>query len=225
MAWVKSVSYSGDDVFDENADDLNLMSKEWASSMKRRHRDGYVDGADVGEDAFLQVGFRMGFLEGAAQTAAVGRLKGMLSALSCWCRIQHPESAIPASVSDLLQQVSLYEDSIVDGLKKALENPPPSVTSISEGIEDLGVKQEESGCSGDAGCCGEGCKEANCCRGGEKMDLDVPQQKPKPHCISTNCSSSRSENLNYLVQRCLDLVSELGLPQELISHIQELKNI
>ncbi|XP_068604205.1 OTU deubiquitinase with linear linkage specificity a [Brachionichthys hirsutus] len=219
MAWVKSVSDSGGDVFDENADDLKLMSKEWSNNMKRRHRDGFVDGAGVGEDSFLQVGFKMGFLEGAALTAAVGRLKGILSALSCWCRIQHPESPIPASLSDLLREVSLYEDSIVDGLGKALENPPPSVSSISDSVEDLEVKQEEPGCRG------EECKEANCCRGGEKMDLDVPQQQPKPRCGFTNCSFSRSENLNHLVQRCTDLVSELGLPQELIGHIQELKNI
>ncbi len=36
MSWVKAVSYSGEDVFDESADDLNLQSKEWTSNMKKR---------------------------------------------------------------------------------------------------------------------------------------------------------------------------------------------
>lgn len=40
-------------------------------------QDGFVDGADAGEEASLQAGFKMGFREGAAQTAAVGRLKGI----------------------------------------------------------------------------------------------------------------------------------------------------
>lgn len=41
-------------------------------------QDGYVDGVDAGEEASLQVGFKLGFREGAAQTAAVGRLKGIV---------------------------------------------------------------------------------------------------------------------------------------------------
>lgn len=36
-----------------------------------------MDGVDAGEEASLQVGFRLGFGEGAAQTAAVGRLRGI----------------------------------------------------------------------------------------------------------------------------------------------------
>lgn len=43
-----------------------------------RGQDGYVDGVDAGEEASLQVGFTFGFREGAAQTAAVGRLRGIV---------------------------------------------------------------------------------------------------------------------------------------------------
>ncbi|KAG8009557.1 Yae1 domain-containing protein 1 [Nibea albiflora] len=219
MSWVKAASLSGEDVFDESADDISLLNREWASNMKKRIRDGYVDGVDAGEEASLQAGFSLGFREGAAKTVAVGRLKGIASAVSCWCQIQYPERPIPASVCDLLLQVGQYENSIIDGIRYALENPPPSVTSVSESMEDLDVKQPDSGC------CGEGCKKTDCCRREEKMDLDVPHQQQKPHTRSTDCSSSSSETLNLLVQRCVDLVSELGLPQELIGHIEELKNV
>lgn len=41
-------------------------------------QDGYVDGVDAGEEASLPVGFCLGFKEGAAQTAAVGRLRGIV---------------------------------------------------------------------------------------------------------------------------------------------------
>lgn len=38
MSWVKAAQSSGDDVFDENADDTSLQSKEWSSNMKKRLR-------------------------------------------------------------------------------------------------------------------------------------------------------------------------------------------
>lgn len=36
MSWLKAVESCGDDVFDENADEMSVMSKEWASNMKKR---------------------------------------------------------------------------------------------------------------------------------------------------------------------------------------------
>lgn len=41
-------------------------------------QDGYVDGADAATEASLKVGFNQGYREGAAMTAPVGQLKGML---------------------------------------------------------------------------------------------------------------------------------------------------
>lgn len=106
----------------------------------------------------------------------------------------------------------------MDVIRKALENPPPSVTSVSESIEDLEVNQPDSDC------CGGGCKETVCCKGGEKMDLDCPKQQQKPGSGSSDSSNS-SQGLNNILQGCMDLVSELGLPEELLGHIQELKNM
>lgn len=140
------------------------------------------------------------------------------SAIFCWCKIQYPKSPVPASVTDLVQRVSQYEDTVIDVIKKALENPPPSVSSVSESMEDLEVKQADSGC------CGGECKETDCCKGGEKMELDVPKL-PKMPCSGSDCSPSSRESLNHLLQRCVDLVSELGLPQELIGHVHELENL
>ncbi|KAM8822945.1 LOW QUALITY PROTEIN: OTU deubiquitinase with linear linkage specificity a [Spinachia spinachia] len=210
MSWIKAVSHS-EDVFDEYADDLSLQSKEWASNMKKRVRDGYVDGVDAGEDASLQAGFNLGFREGAARTVGLGRLKGIVSAIYCWCQMQHPESPPPASVTDLLQRVSQHEDEVMDGIRRALENPPPSVSSVSESIEDLKVEQADVG--------REECKEMDCCKKGENKDPDLPRSG------STDGPSSSGESLNRLRLRCLDLVAELELPQELIPHIQELKDV
>lgn len=138
------------------------------------------------------------------------------SAIFCWCQIEHPESPVPTSVTDLLQRVSQYEDTIVNGIREALANPPPSVSSVSESMEDLDVKPADSGC------CGGGCTETNCCKGAEKMDLAISINQQQPCSGSANCSSTSRESLDYLIERCIGLVPELGLPEELISHIKEL---
>lgn len=38
MSWLKAASSCGEDVFDENADEMSVMSKEWGSNMKKRIR-------------------------------------------------------------------------------------------------------------------------------------------------------------------------------------------
>ncbi|KAM9712498.1 OTU deubiquitinase with linear linkage specificity a [Menidia menidia] len=221
MSWVKASSFSGEDVFDENADELNLQTKEWTSNMKKRVKDGYVDGVEAGEEASLQVGFNLGFREGAAQTVAVGRLKGIVSAIWCWCQIQRPESPVPASVTGLLQRVAQHEDRITDAIRKALENPPPSVSDVSESMEDLEVERADR-CSG-----AEGCKEQNCCGRGGDMDLDLDRPRHSQSSCPGNAVSppGSGEGLHLLLQSCEDLVSELGLPRELLAHINELRNI
>lgn len=130
------------------------------------------------------------------------------SAIFCWCQSHHPESPVLATIKDLLQRVSQYEDTIMDGIRNALENPPPSVSSVSESIDDLDVNQSNSQCSG-----GE-CHEKSCCKGEEKMDQDCPKQQ----------QSNSAECLDDLLQSVKYLVSELGLPDELLGHIQDVKN-
>uniref|UniRef100_A0A3P9LZD9 OTU deubiquitinase with linear linkage specificity a n=1 Tax=Oryzias latipes TaxID=8090 RepID=A0A3P9LZD9_ORYLA len=219
MSWVKSASLNSEDVFDENADELHLQSKEWTSNMKKRVMDGYVDGVDAGEEASLQVGFNLGFKEGAAQTVAVGRLRGILGAVWCWCQIQHPERPVPTPVTDLLQRVTEHETQIMEDIRKALENPPPSVSDVSESMDALDVEQE------DPSLCRDGGSGPCCNKRDENMDVDNPHQNQKIRSGSTGCSSSPGEGLHLLLQCCMDLASELGLPQELMDHIHELRNV
>ncbi|XP_072307473.1 OTU deubiquitinase with linear linkage specificity a [Eucyclogobius newberryi] len=215
MSWHKSVSLSGEDVFDENADELDLPSREWSSNMKKRARDGYVDGVDDGEEASLQPGFNQGFKEGAARTVAVSRLKGFVTAISCWCESQHPENPAKQTVSDLLRQVTQHEETILEDIKRTMEKPQPSVSDISEAMEDLGAV------AAGGGCCGEQCKETDCCKGGEEMQTDVPKQ---PRRCPDSSSDSLENKLLVLIQRCTQLVTELGLPLELTAYVESLAN-
>ncbi|XP_037135750.1 OTU deubiquitinase with linear linkage specificity a [Syngnathus acus] len=214
MSWLKAVSNGTNDVFEENADELNISAKEWTLNMKRRNRDGYVDGADAGEDAALEVGFKEGFCEGATKTRAIGRLRGIVCAIGSWYQVAHRGQPFPASVTALLQRVSQHEDSIVSEIMKAMEKPPhPSADDVAESLEELGVASPKA------------CQESDCC-----MDTDCP-----PHCQTTHhvgggsntCSPShaRATNFSQLLQSCRDIAAELGLPPGLLEHINELENI
>ncbi|XP_010883847.2 OTU deubiquitinase with linear linkage specificity a [Esox lucius] len=207
MSWVKSVQYSGEDVFDEDADDINLQDKEWKYNMKKRVKDGYVDGIDHGKEASLQLGFNMGYREGAEKTIAVGRLKGVISAIQCWCQFQRPDNPIPASVADLLQRVVKHEDYIMEAMRMGLENPMPSVSDVSETMEDLAVGEGEMSCGG-AGCS----KGSGCCKKSSNVEL------------GSFFFTVPGESLEQLLQCCMDIVSELGLPLELIQHLEQLKS-
>lgn len=142
------------------------------------------------------------------------------SAISCWYQTKYPKNPVPCSVTELLQKVSEYEDTVVNSIKKALENPPPSVSAVSENMEDLQVNRPDLGSCGE-----EGCKKTDCCRGGEQMDLGDTNQQEKLCSGSTDRYSGSSESLSYILHRCTDLVSELGLPQDLISHIHEVNTL
>ncbi|XP_059901553.1 OTU deubiquitinase with linear linkage specificity a isoform X1 [Gadus macrocephalus] len=174
MSWVKSVSVSGDDVFDEDADDISLHNREWKHNMEKRVKDGYVEGIDTAKAQFLQVGFNLGYREGALKTVALGRLKGIVSAIQCWCQQRPaPLNSTPVSVSGLLQRVVQHEERLMKEMRQALEKPPVTASTVSDSLEDLGVHPgEEEGCrgpggkdDGSAGGLGGG-EGGGCCGGG-----------------------------------------------------------
>lgn len=120
-------------------------------------------------------------------------------------------------MTELLHRLSQYENTVIEGVNKALENPPPNISSVSETMDELDLKHSEPGCCGKgSGCCGKGSDDKECCKRSEKMDLTTTNPQK-------NLFSGASESLGSLLQQCIDLVSELGLPQELSHHMEELK--
>jgi len=100
-------------------------------------------------------------------------------------------------------------------MRKAQQKPLPSVTEVVDDMEDLNVEQrdqnEESRCSNNAGCCGRDGANSDCCcnvRGANEGSQRI---------LSHGSFSTRQ-----LLKCCLDLVIELGLPEELKLHIQQL---
>ncbi|KAI2649122.1 hypothetical protein H4Q32_020334 [Labeo rohita] len=220
MSWVKSVA-SSEDVFDEEVDDISLQNKEWKYNMEKRAKDGFRDGSDAGKEASLQAGFNMGYTEGATKMKVIGQLKGIMSAVRCWCQVQLPGSPALASATDLLQKLETHEDRLVEAMRKAQQRPPPSVTEMVDDMQDLNVEQrnegEESRCSNSGDCCGKDKANNDCC-GNVRI---VNEDSARALCHG---SFSTGESLKQLLNCCLDLVTELGLPEELKLHIQQLAN-
>ncbi|XP_036414315.1 OTU deubiquitinase with linear linkage specificity a [Colossoma macropomum] len=221
MAWLKAVP-SSDDVFDEDVDEISLQHKEWRYNMEKRAKDGYRDGMDAGKEASLQIGFNLGYREGAIQMKTIGQLKGIVSALRCWCQSQPSRISELPLITELLQRVDQHEQDLVEAMRKAQERPPPSVSEVAGDLEDLGVEQsgdrEGSGCcrkDGDSDCCGKDGQTD--CRG---QDED---QSRSPFRMYSSSFFQTSESLEQLLQSCRELVTEMGLPEELTFHIQQLR--
>ncbi|MBN3311218.1 OTU deubiquitinase with linear linkage specificity a [Amia ocellicauda] len=202
MSWVKAVPSSGEDVFDEDVDDLNLQSKEWICNMEKRVKDGYRDGVDEGKEASLQHGFNAGYRQGALGMAAIGQLKGVLSALQCWCRLQPPDTGHSLSmVNSLLQAVVKQEELMIERLRTAPQ--PANVGDITDVIEDMGMGCPASESSG-----------SGCCRTGEDQGSGDS--------LRNSCTTEQS--LGQLIKDCADLVENLRLPEELLHHLHQLKS-
>lgn len=222
MSWIKSVACT-EDVFDEDVDDISLQNKEWKYNMEKRAKDGYRDGIDAGKEASLQVAFNAGYREGTTKMKAIGQLKGIMSAVQCWCRAQLPESPSLASVTDLLQRLEKHEDRLVEAMRKAQERPPPSVAEMVDDMEDLNVDQrdrdEESGsCNKGADCCGKD-GAIDCC--GDVRDMNEDPSRT----VLQDVFSETGDSFEKLSKCCLDLVTELGLPEELKCHIQQIIDV
>lgn len=100
-------------------------------------------------------------------------------------------------------------------MRKTQEKPPPSVTEMMDDMEDLNVEQRNhSGDSDSYTKDGERCGNDGgtaCCGMVEDSSRIVSQK-----------SSSLADSFEQLLKCCLDLVTELGLPEELKCHIQQI---
>ncbi|KAI4897867.1 hypothetical protein NFI96_021227 [Prochilodus magdalenae] len=214
MSWLKAVP-SSEDVFDEDVDETSLQNKEWRWNMEKRVKDGYRDGMDAGKEASLQVGFNLGYREGAIKMKAIGQLKGIVSALQCWCLSQPSRNSELSLVRELLRRVDQHEQDLVEAMRRAQERPPPSVSEVAGDMEDLGVDQGEH--SDGSGCCRKD-GDGDCCRKDGEMDTDQRRSL-----LRMSSLLQTNESVEQLLQSCMELVTEMGLPEEMAFHIQQLR--
>ncbi|XP_017590106.1 protein YAE1 homolog isoform X5 [Corvus cornix cornix] len=121
MSWVQvAVSQSSEDIFDEDADEMYLLKKEWNNTMKKRLKEGYRDGIEAGKELALQTGFNQGYRHGAELMITCGQFKGTLNALLSWCHFNGHDSAL-STINNLLDVVGKYEDDVLKYLNSTEE--------------------------------------------------------------------------------------------------------
>ncbi|KAI5092208.1 OTU deubiquitinase with linear linkage specificity a [Silurus meridionalis] len=219
MSWVTAVPRC-DDVFDEDLDELSVQNKEWTCNMERRTKDGFRDGIDAGKEASLQQGFNLGYREGAAKMKAIGQFKGIISAVRCWCQSQPSMRSDP--ITQLLQKVEKHEESLFEAMRKAQEMPPPGVSELVGDMDDLAVDQSYCGGSDYSRIDqdGESCRKGHndCCI----HDKDISANYAGIH---TKSLFIKGESMEQLFHKFMELVTEMGLPEELKLHIQQFRHL
>ncbi|TRY55814.1 hypothetical protein DNTS_022295 [Danionella cerebrum] len=213
MSWLRSVA-SSEEVFDEDVDDISLQNKEWKYNMEKRTQDGFREGIEAGKEASLQVAFNRGYREGASGIIRIAQLKGIMSAIRCWCQVHVPGTPALSSVTDLLQRVERHEDELVETLRRAQQRPPPSLTEMVDDMEELSVGQKSQDIESRCTCSGKDGANEDC--------SGIVRSKGEDSEMHSYGSSSKIETLKELQKVCLDLVTELELPDELKLHIRQL---
>lgn len=117
-------------------------------------------------------------------------------------------------IKQLLQKVEKQEKDIFEAMRKAQELPPPSVSELVGDMDDLDVHQHACGGS-DGDCCWKG--QSDC----SEHDEDISKSSAG---IRTDSLFVKGESLEQLLHRSMELVTEMGLPEELRLQIQQLRH-
>ncbi|NXK53575.1 YAED1 protein, partial [Chauna torquata] len=220
MSWVQvAVNRSSEDIFDEDADEMCLVQKEWNSTMKKRLKEGYRDGVEAGKELALQEGFNQGYRQGAELMVTCGQFRGTLNALSSWCHLNGHDSAL-SKINSLLDVVGKHEEDLFKCLNSIQQQP--QIGDILDSVQDMdlshtspaGTKYSEvnTGKYKHVGSSGE-----HCCRNnGEDGFLQSEQSKAKL------CTDPETSTLAWVKKQTVWLVDQLGLSLDILHHVQQL---
>ncbi|XP_027511676.1 protein YAE1 homolog isoform X1 [Corapipo altera] len=222
MSWVQAaVSRSNEDIFDEDADEMYLLQKEWNSTMKKRLKEGYRDGVEAGKELALQKGFNQGYRHGAELMITCGQFKGTLNALLSWCRFNGHDSAL-SKITNLLDVVGKHEEDVLKYLNSTEEQP--HLRHVLDSVEDMDLnhtasagteyKEVKDGKQEDGGSSGE-----NICRNNSKAG------SLQSGCSKANlCTNPERSTLAWVKKQTVWLVEQLGLSLDILHHVQQLKH-
>ncbi|NXS02854.1 YAED1 protein, partial [Oxylabes madagascariensis] len=211
MSWVQvAVRQSSEDIFDEDADEMYLLQKEWNSTMKKRLKEGYRDGIEAGKELALQTGFNQGYRHSAKLMITCGQFKGTLNALLSWCHFNGHDSAL-STINNLLDVVLKYVNSTEE---------QPHLGHILDSVQDMDLnhsagteyKEVKNGKHEDCGSSGE-----NICRCNGVVD-SLQAECSKPNL----CTDPKKSTLAWVKKETVWLVEQLGLSLDVLHHVQQL---
>uniref|UniRef100_A0A8C5TDR0 YAE1 maturation factor of ABCE1 n=1 Tax=Malurus cyaneus samueli TaxID=2593467 RepID=A0A8C5TDR0_9PASS len=220
MSWLQvAVSQSNEDIFDEDADEMYLLQKEWNSTMKKRLKEGYRDGIEAGKELALQKGFNQGYRHGAKLMITCGHFKGTLNALLSWCHFNRHDSAL-STINNLLDVIGKHEEDVLKCLNSAEEQP--HLGHILDSVQDMDLnhtagteyKEVKDGKHKKCGSCDD-----NICR--KNGEVGSWQSE----CSKANlCTDPDKSTLAWVQKQTVWLVEQLGLSPDTLHHIQQLEH-
>uniref|UniRef100_H2ZD72 Essential protein Yae1 N-terminal domain-containing protein n=1 Tax=Ciona savignyi TaxID=51511 RepID=H2ZD72_CIOSA len=163
-----------EDIFDQDASEMEVISQEWNQVCQSRLKNGFVEGATVGQQHTIQNGFNTGFKQGLLSCFLLSKVKGILDGLMAY---QDSYEGDPISddiiidAYDIMETISTLETDGVaeDFLSMSLNssmcsrNPAESnpIVDMVEMDMDLNSADACEGCS----CVGKNSKleDNNCC--------------------------------------------------------------
>lgn len=222
MSWVQVVaSRSNEDIFDEDADEMYPVQKEWNNTMKKRLKEGYRDGVEAGKELAIQEGFNQGYRQGAELMVTCGQFKGTLNALLSWCHLNGHDSALK-EINNLLEVIGKHEEDLLKRLNSI--HLQPNVGDILDSVEDMDLSHIASAgpeCSKanaekyeHVGSSGENCYRNN----GEDGSLWSDCNREKV------LADSEKSTLAWVKKQTVWLVEQLGLSLDVLHHIQQLEH-
>ncbi|NWT52699.1 YAED1 protein, partial [Erythrocercus mccallii] len=217
MSWVQvAVSQSSEDIFDEDADEMYLLQKEWNSTMKKRLKEGYRDGIEAGKELAFQTGFNQGYRHGAELMITCGQFKGTLNALLSWCHFNGHDFAL-TTINNLLDVVGKHEDEVLKYLNSTEEQP--HLGHILDSVQDMDLnhtagteyKEVKDGKHEDCGSSDENICRNNC----EVGSLQSEYSK------ANLCTDPEKSTLAWVKKQTVWLVEQLGLSLDVLHHVQQ----
>ncbi|XP_010191766.1 PREDICTED: yae1 domain-containing protein 1 [Mesitornis unicolor] len=222
MSWVQvAVRQSNEDVFDEDADEMYLLQKEWNSTMKKRLKEGYRDGIEAGKVVALQQGFSQGYRHSAEMMVACGRFRGTLNALLSWCHLNGHDSAL-SKINNLLHVIGRYEEDVLKYLNSIEQQS--HLGHILDSVQDMDLNYTAPAGTEDnevkAGKHKEvGSSDENICRNNcEVGSLQSECSRAKL------CTGPKRSTLAWVKKQTVWLVEQLGLPLDTLHYVQQLEH-
>ncbi|XP_061443828.1 protein YAE1 homolog [Rhineura floridana] len=222
MSWVQSaISQQSEDVFDEDADDMDIAQKEWKSAMEKRVKEGYREGIEAGKLLTLQQGFTQGYKEAARRMNSCGQLKGTISALSSWCHHNGCSSVMLNEMTDLLNELRKYEEYMFRDLNST--HLQPQVEDLLDTIEGMDLDYALSPAKQYSG--------TEFCENGTEFSEQYCRNDSGTDSFQDEHCRRRKEGTDYkgptftcLKEKIVNLVEQLGLSPDTIDHIQLLQS-
>ncbi|KAL7976842.1 hypothetical protein Chor_008791 [Crotalus horridus] len=210
MSWLQSaVRQSSEDVFDENADEMDIAQKEWKSAMEKRVKEGYREGVEAGKVVTLQQGFNQGYKEAVRVMFECGQLKGAISALQSSYHHSKHVPAVLNEMTDLLNQLRIYEEYMLKNLNCV--NPQPSVGDLLHTLNDMDL--DFKCCAVEQ--CSRTCAEVtkNDCRnnGTDSFQNEYCGRRE-------SYKGSERPTLSWLKERTASIMEQFGLTPDTVKH-------